>query len=516
MSRARPSLPVFAQVALLVAVSIALAMSICFAVILHAPPPPQPGFTIDEAVSALEGETVRTAEGRALRRTVSDASPVPEAADEAPLARVISLTLQSRLELPAEAVRVRIPVVDGATRRQMHRELGGRWQTQGADAPVALGDLSRSGTIIIRRSRGASPDAPPPPPIPPQTTQPDARMQMLTEDIHGGPDGTMERQITVLTEQLRFPPFVASARLADGRWATVSPPSGVIWSPWHTRILLTFLACLALLLPLAWFMARRLARPIRLFAAAAERLGADPHAPPLDETGPAEVRDAAHAFNEMQTQLNRYVEGRTQMVAAIAHDLRTPLTRLRFRAEQADPEIRGRMAADIEQMNGMISQALAYVRGETVREERALIDLAALTASIAEDLAEIGAEVTLEAAESVVVLGEALNLRRAVSNLVENAVKFAGSARVAVFSEREVAVITVVDSGPGLPADQLETVFEPFQRGEKSRNRDTGGTGLGLAVARGVARAHGGAVTLSNRAGGGLEARLTLPIAGPD
>lgn len=515
MSRARPSLPVFAQVALLVAVSIALAMSICFAVILHAPPPPQPGFTIDEAVTALEGAAVRTAGGRTLRRSISDASPVPEAADEDPLARVISLSLQTHLELPAEAVRVRIPAVDGATRRQMHRELGGRWQAQGAETPLALGEHSRSETIIIRRARGAAPDAPPPP-IPPQTAQPGARMQVLTEDIHGGSDGTMGRQITVLTEQLRFPPFIASARLADGRWATVSPPSGVIWSPWHTRILLTFLACLALLLPLAWFMARRLARPIRLFAAAAERLGADPHAPPLDETGPAEVRDAAHAFNEMQTQLNRYVEGRTQMVAAIAHDLRTPLTRLRFRAEQAEPDIRDRMAADIEQMNGMISQALSYVRGETVREERALIDLTALAASIAEDLIEVGSVVALEPAEPVVVLGEALNLRRAVSNLVENAVKFAGSARIAVFCEGGRAVIAVLDDGPGLPADQFETVFEPFHRGEKSRNRDTGGAGLGLAVARGVARAHGGDVILSNRPGGGLEARLTLPVAGPD
>jgi len=514
MNRERLALPVFVQITLLVAVSAALSMAICFAVILHAPPPPQPGFTIDQAVTALEGETVRTAEGRTLRRALSASSPVAAAADENPLARVISLSLQTHLELPDDAVRVRIPAVDGATRRQMHRELGGRWQARDSQAPLSLGEHSRTETIVIRRQRGAAGEADALPARPQiiGAPPPGSRVQVLTEDIHGGAGDEPDRRITVLTEQLRFPPFIASVRLADGRWATVSPPTG-LWSPWHTRILLTFLASLTLLLPLAWIMARRLARPIRLFAAAAERLGSDPHAPPLDETGPAEVRDAAHAFNEMQTKLNRYVEGRTQMVAAIAHDLRTPLTRLRFRAEQADSDIRDRLAADIEQMNGMISQALAYVRGETVREERALIDLGALVASIVEDLNEVGADVTLATVEPAALLGEALNLRRAVGNLVENAVKFAGAARVSVSHEHGLAVVTIEDAGPGLPDDQLEAVFEPFHRGEKSRNRDTGGTGLGLAVARGIARAHGGDVVLSNRSGGGLEARLTLPVA---
>lgn len=509
--RRLPALSVFLQVTLLVAVSIAIAMAVAFGVILHAPPPAQPGFTIDEAVAALEGQTVRTAEGRSLRRSLSGTSPVTAAADQDPLARVISLALQQHLELDADAVRVRVPAVDGGQRRRIHEDLGGRWIHQdGTETP--LPEQRRTETIIVRRAERSAPPPGAPELAPPP---PGTQVQVLTEDIRGGPEDQTRQQITVFTEELRFPPFIASVRLDDGQWATVSPPTG-LWSPWHTRILLTFLACLVLLLPLAWLMARRLARPVRLFAQAAERLGSDPHAPPLHETGPLEVRAAAHAFNDMQTKLNRYIEGRTQMVAAIAHDLRTPLTRLRFRAEQADPDIRDRMAEDIAQMDGMISQALAYVRGETMREERTVLDLSALAGSVVDDLTEIGADVSFAAGEPVFVLGESLNLRRALANLVENAVKFAGAAEVSATTEGTLAVVTVSDSGPGLPSDELETVFEPFHRGERSRNRDTGGTGLGLAVARSIARAHEGDVILTNRPDGGLVARLTLPVANPD
>lgn len=520
MRRAGFALPVFLQVALLVAVSIALAMGIAFGVILHAPPPAQPGLTLDQAVEALGGDVVRTAEGRTLRRTLSAAAPIPAGGDADPLARLIAVSLQQRLMLEPDAVRVQVQVTDAPMRQRLHRDLTGGWQRREGGGPIVLEGQSQTETIIIRRSTD-QPDPtierlPGPPPTPPEAPTPPSApdpADILTENLLGPEGGVGERQrITVFTEQLRFPPFTASVRLDDGQWATVSPPTG-LWSPWHTRILLTFLASLVLLLPLAWFMARRLTRPIRLFAQAAERLGADPHAPPLAETGPAEVRDAAQAFNDMQAKLNTYVEGRTQMVAAIAHDLRTPLTRLRFRAEQADPDIRDRMAADIEQMDGMISQALAYVRGETVREDRVTLDLSALGASVVHDLNEIGADASVEADASVRVQGEGLNLRRAVGNLVENAVKFAGSAQVSVSAEAGLAVVTVSDNGPGLPPDELEAVFEPFQRGEKSRNRETGGAGLGLAVARGVARAHGGDVVLSNRPGGGLVARLTLPLS---
>jgi signal transduction histidine kinase len=272
-----------------------------------------------------------------------------------------------------------------------------------------------------------------------------------------------------------------------------------------------FLASLALLAPLVWLIARRTTAPIRVFAAAAERLGADPEAPPLEMHGPAEVRTAVAAFNEMQAGLRRYVRGRTELVAAIAHDLRTPLTRLRFRAEQAEPAVRDRMAEDIEQMDAMIAQVLAFVRGEAVREPRAVLDLSTLVGSICHDLVEVGATATCSAPERVMVEAEPLNLRRAVTNLIENAVKFGGRASVTVRREGAQAVVEIDDEGPGLPDDELDRVFEPFHRVERSRSRETGGAGLGLALARTVARAHGGTITLANRERRGLRARLALP-----
>lgn len=499
----RPAtLPVFLQVALLVVLSIAAAMAIAFGVILHAPPPAPAGFTIDQAVEALQGGEVRTDEGRSLRRSLSDEAPFDARSTEDPLARVIALALEARLGLDRGDVRVRVEAVDGPMRHRIHERLALPVERGLPDDAVRLEERTES-FVIRRRTEG--------PPSPEPAPGPDPAAEPLWQ----GEDDVVvlrpRQRFTILTEQLRFPPFTATVRQADGRWATVSPPQGLL-SPWHVRILLSFLASLLLLTPLAWLIARRLTRPIRVFADAAERLGSDPNAPPLAETGPPEVRNAAAAFNDMQRKLRAYVEGRTQMVAAIAHDLRTPLTRLRFRVEQAEPEIRDRMAADIEQMDGMIAQALAYVRGETVREDRVALDLGALVSSVVHDLAEMGAEVSVEAAAGVRVQGEPLNLRRAVGNLVENAVKFAGAARVRVITEDGQAVVLVEDSGPGLPVADLEAVFEPFRRAEPSRSRETGGAGLGLAVARGIARAHGGDVTLSNRPEGGLAARLTLPL----
>lgn len=494
----RPAtLPVFLQVALLVVLSIAAAMAVAFGVILHAPPPAPPGFTIDQAAEALRGEPVRTDEGRRLRRDLSPEAPIDARATDDPLARVIALALEARLGVERGAVRVQVTPIDGSMRRRMHERLAVPFEHRLPGDAIRL-EERRTESFVVRRRLPA--EAAPPPQ--------EERDIVVLRDLQP------RQRVTVLTEQLRFPPFVASVRQPDGTWATVRPPRSLL-TPWHLRILAAFLVSLALLTPLAWLMARRLTRPIRLFAEAAERLGSDPHAPPLPETGPAEVRSAAAAFNDMQRKLARYVEGRTQMVAAIAHDLRTPLTRLRFRAEQADPEIRDRMAADIEQMDGMIAQALAYVRGETVREERVRLDLGALAASIVHDLAEMGAPATVEAAPDVMVLVEPLNLRRAVGNLVENAVKFAGQARVRVLSENGQALVLVEDDGPGLPEAELEAAFEPFRRAEPSRNRQTGGAGLGLAVARGIARAHGGDVVLANRTGGGLAATLFLPLASP-
>ena len=224
------------------------------------------------------------------------------------------------------------------------------------------------------------------------------------------------------------------------------------------------------------------------------------------------MRTAIAAFNDMQASLRDHMTKRTQTIAAIAHDLRTPLTRLRFRAEQAPEALRDRMAADVEEMDALIAQAMAFVRGETTPERRERFDLDALARDCAAGFSETGAAVTFDGGAALAVEGDPAALRRAVANLIDNAVKFGGGARVRTFVLDGLAMITVNDDGPGPSDAELEDAFDPFRRGERSRSRETGGAGLGLAVARQAARAAGGEVTLANRDGGGLTARLSLPL----
>jgi signal transduction histidine kinase len=214
----------------------------------------------------------------------------------------------------------------------------------------------------------------------------------------------------------------------------------------------------------------------------------------------------------MQGRIRSAVEERTKLLAAIAHDLRTPLTRLRFRAEYAPPEHRDRIVQDIERMDAMISGVLAFVRGEE-RIERQRLDFAALVQSAVDDWAEAGADVAISETVPVEVQADPVALRRLVSNLLENAVKYAGRVRCRVCRDGGDAFLLVDDSGPGIAEDSLERVFTPFERGDAARDPATGGVGLGLALARGIARAHGGNVWLSRLAGGGLRANVRLPSA---
>lgn len=309
-------------------------------------------------------------------------------------------------------------------------------------------------------------------------------------------------------------PFSVSVRQADGRWLTVTPDPGLTPSPWQQRLLLWLGLSLLALIPLAYLFARRLAAPIAAFAAAAERLGRDPRAPPLTLHGPSEIGVAVKAFNEMQQRLARYVDDRTAMIGAIAHDLRTPLTRLRFRLEEAPESVRGKMVSDIAEMEAMISAAIAFVRDASTPAQRSRLELSSLLESLADDMNDTGLDATVEQADRVVVDGDPVALRRLFNNLLENAVKFGGAARVRVLAREGSAIVQIDDPGPGLPEDELEKVFEPFYRCEQSRSRDSGGIGLGLPVVRSIARAHGGDATLANRAKGGLRVTVILPSAG--
>jgi signal transduction histidine kinase len=214
----------------------------------------------------------------------------------------------------------------------------------------------------------------------------------------------------------------------------------------------------------------------------------------------------------MQDRLRRYVDDRTAMVGAVAHDMRTPLTRLRFRIESVPEPLRRKMAADIDQMDAMVSATLAFVRDATQPADRHRLELVSLVQSIADEMAETGLDVSAETNTPVVINGDPVALRRLVTNLIDNAIKFGARARARVYSENGSAVIEVDDDGPGIPEGERDQVFEPFRRGERSRSRETGGAGLGLAVVRSVARAHGGDADLTNRHEGGLRARAHFPL----
>jgi signal transduction histidine kinase len=313
-------------------------------------------------------------------------------------------------------------------------------------------------------------------------------------------------------ETFLLAPFQVSIHTKSGQWLTVQPgPSrGLTYFQW--RLLLWFAASVVALIPVAWFFSRGLSKPMTQFAAAAERFGRDPRAPPMAIRGSTEIVQAAAAFNEMQDRLRRYVDDRTSMVAAIAHDLRTPLTRLRFRIEAAPEEAQAKMTADIDQMEAMIAATLTFVRDAQADPQRTRLELSSLLESIVDDMAETGADVEVNKAEKVVIDADSLALRRLLTNLLENAVKYGSRARATLSVHDRIAEIDIEDDGPGVPAPELNRVFDPFYRREPSRNRQTGGIGLGLSVARSIARAHGGDVALQNRSQGGLRARVTLPV----
>ncbi len=313
-------------------------------------------------------------------------------------------------------------------------------------------------------------------------------------------------------ESFLMSPFKLAIHLANGNWASVEPSERAGFAPWQQRLVLWFAVSAVAAGLLAYVFTRGLVQPLARFAEAAERFGRDPKSPPLEFKGSSEIVMAVTAFNEMQDRLRRYVEDRTSMVAAIAHDLRTPLTRLRFRVEAAPEEAQAKMNSDIDQMEAMISATLAFVRDAAADPHRTRLELSSLLESVVDDMAETGADVSVGETQKVVIDADGLALRRLMTNLLENAVKYGVRARATLSVHDRLAEIDIDDDGPGVPTAELNRVFDPFYRREPSRSRQTGGIGLGLSVARSIARAHGGDVTLENRAKGGLKARVTLPV----
>ena len=309
------------------------------------------------------------------------------------------------------------------------------------------------------------------------------------------------------------PALRISVRLTDGSWLNVLAPFEPGDSMWRPRFVLPLLMALVLVTGVALLAVRKATLPFARFAAAAERLGVDVGAPPMTETGPREVRRAAQAFNVMQERISRFVQDRTQMLAAISHDLKTPITRLRLRAEFVeDDEQRIKMLADLEEMEAMIASTLAFARDDATSEPRLRLDLAALVQGMVEDLEDLGADCAYAGPQSLVIQARPASLKRAIANLLDNAMKYGGSARLDLSAAGGDIHLVIDDDGPGIPERDFERVFAPFVRLEASRSRDTGGSGLGIAVARAAIRAQGGDITLANRPGGGLRATVSLPV----
>lgn len=277
---------------------------------------------------------------------------------------------------------------------------------------------------------------------------------------------------------------------------------------WHVVVSLVLAAGAA-------FGIRALTRPFADFASAAERLGVDPNAPPMSEGGPIEVMTAVKAFNAMQRRIQRFVADRTQMIAAISHDLRTPITRLRLRAEfVADSETQAAINRDLDEMEGMVNATLDFVQTDLDPEAAVSFDLGEKLRYLAQVRQSVGQKVTFTGGARPYV-GRPLQLARAFSNLIDNAIKYGGEAEITLTDDSEGPEIRIEDRGPGIPPAERERVFRPFYRIETSRSRQTGGVGLGLNVARSIIVAHGGSIELGDRVGGGLTVtvRLGEPIA---
>ena len=325
------------------------------------------------------------------------------------------------------------------------------------------------------------------------------------------------KNVPIRGEYMPGQTLIVAAQLPDDRWllARIKPPAP---RPWHSsRFMLAFAIMTATAALLAIWAVRRLTAPVRVLAQAAERLGRDVNAAPLPEDGPTEVATAAAAFNTMAARIRRFVADRTFLLTAIGHDLRTPITRLKLRAEwMEDDEQRRKMLADLDELEAMVSATLAFGRDVAGSEPAARLDLPALLRTVLDEAADArpGANTQLhyEGPETLPISARPVALKRAIANLVGNAIAYGGSARVVLKPPAQgMIAVHVEDEGPGIPPADLDRVFEPFQRLESSRNRETGGTGLGLPITRNIMRAHGGDVALANRHGGGLRATITLP-----
>lgn len=422
-----------------------------------------------------------------------------------------------------------------------------------ASNPLFAAPFRSRVTTLPDSLRGVAPPAPPldpvadaaarePPPRPRPAPPPLARAVPVTEPVQAAPvialpaprpsppSPSKSRQPETVAGRplaapaarslfgLAPPPFiegdfVAALRVGSDQWVTLQPRPEAFPNSWQRRVLMWFALSLAVVAPLGWIFARRLAAPLAGFAAAAEQLGRDPASPVIVADGPAEIGRAARAFNAMQGRLSRYITDRTAMIGAISHDLRTPLARLRFRLERASPALRREIGQDLDQMEAMITSVLAFMRDDAEAGARQRVDLRSLLECVIDEAEVTGADVALEPGEPAEVEVSVLGLQRVFANLVGNALKYGDSAQVRMTTEGDETVVEIRDQGPGLDPNELERVFTPFYRGVEARTSSKQGVGLGLSSARSILRAHGGDIRLS-LPGQGLLVQVRLPLVG--
>jgi signal transduction histidine kinase len=441
---------VLAQTAALAFAALLIATVLNFAVVLLAPAPPEARMSVGEAARALRAEA-------GSRLSVRESGSPPAGARS----RLLEASLGHQLHLPPGQVRA-------------------VWMGTGAGRASGAGQ-----SVVLVGARDVVVDSSP-----------------VGFTMRYGAGVELEPDTPV-------PPFTAAIRLPDGRWRDVAPPDPW-YAAWRLRMAAIFVGGMLLLAWPVWRATRRLVGPIRRLgdAAAATRLVG---AAPFPVQGPREVRAVARAMNDMHQRLVAQALERARILASMAHDLRTPLTGLRLRAESAPPPERDRMVADLERMAAMIDEVLAYSRLGEHRIAHEPVDLAALLRECVDDRVALGQPVTLENVASCVIHGDGLLLRRAFDNLVDNGIRYGLAVRVSLVVASGVAWVRFDDRGPGIPPDQLARATEPFWRHEPSRSRATGGIGLGLAIVRDAAQSHGGELALSNLPEGGLRAQVALP-----
>jgi signal transduction histidine kinase len=472
--------PIAVQVIVLLTLGVLIAQIVTGVLVTIVPPPRPPIYNLREVADALRGGPLLAGYGRRLERVVSRTPPPERAGGRGDDQSRESLAML--LGQPEALVRFQDLGVSRSS-RWVATALS-PWRPPG---PLGLHPPGARPGGLWRHAAGWSrPGCPAPATAP------------------GAPAVPADPHRLVLGD------FVAAMERPQGDWIVVRPTREGFPNDWQRRVLLWFGVSFMLVLPPGYLFARRITAPLRGFAAAAERFGKDPNAPSLAPAGPAEIGVAARAFNQMQVRLGRYVQDRTAMVAAISHDLRTPLARVRFRIERAPPELKTAVDADLTQMEQMISAVLSFIREAAAPGAREKLDLLSVVECAVDDAAAAGAEASLVAEAHPIVDGDASALQRLFANLIDNAVRYGQTARVSLRHAGGSAIVEIADDGPGLSSDELGRVFEPFYRAERARTLNGGGIGLGLAIARSIAREHGGDVRLMNAANG-LIALVELP-----